>query len=363
MGIKKIHIQAKIDIFFLAMTVGLVLFGLLMIFEASSATAYLNFSDKYYFLKEQAKWIIIGFFLMITAMYFPYKNLYKLALPGLLISLLLLAAVFIPNIGIKALGAHRWIDFKFFVFQPAELAKLSLILYLAAWFSHPEKKRLTAFLMLCGLFLGLIILEPDLGTAIILGSVAGILYFLSGAPIFHFIFLIPFALLSILFLTKIAPYRFQRLNSFLNPTADPLGASYHVRQILISLGSGGLLGLGLGQSRQKYEYLPEAKTDSIFAIVAEELGFMGAAILIILFLIIIWRGFKIAKNAPDNFGRLLAAGISSWIGLQVLLNLSGMVALLPLTGVPLPFISYGGSALIVEMIGVGILLNISGGRG
>ena len=206
---------------------------------------------------------------------------------------------------------------------------------------------------------GLIVLEPDLGTAVIIVGIAVALYFLSGAPVSHFLALIPVLLICIGALAIFSPYRFSRILTFVNPDRDPLGASYQIKQVLLALGSGGVTGVGIGNSRQKYEYLPEANTDSIFAIIGEEVGYIGALIVISVYLFIVWRGFRIARYAPDPFGRLIALGISIWFGIQTCINLSAMVALIPLTGIPLPLISYGGSSLIILMIAFGILLNIS----
>lgn len=337
----------------------LVIFGILMIYNASAVSALGDFGDKYYYLKEQVKWFGLGLVSLVFFSFFDYRKLYFLSPLILLLSLALLALVFIPGLGVTAYGASRWLNLRFFSFQPSELSKIALVIYLSAWFSEKEKGRLWAFILLSVLLLVLILLQPDMGTAVILAATAFFLYFLSGAPLWHLATLLPITALCGFILIRLSPYRFQRFSSFLNPSDDPLGVSYHLRQILIGLGSGGFLGLGLGQSRQKYAYLPESTTDSIFAIIGEEIGFLGATILILFFLFCLWRGFKIAASAPDRFGQILAAGITSWLAVQIFINLSAMVALIPLTGVPLPFISYGGSSLVVAMSGVGILLNIS----
>lgn len=337
----------------------LTLIGILMVFDSSVAIAFRDFSDRYYFVREQVKWLLIGFIALIICSRIDYHRWKPLALPLLMGTLLLLVLVFIPGVGIHALGARRWIQTGLFVFQPAELAKFSLVVYLSAWFSAPERGRTAAFLLLLIMVVGLVVLEPDLGTSIVILTTAIALYFMSGAPLWHFALLTPVMFLSALGLALSSPYRFRRLTTFLNPQSDPLGASYQIRQVLLALGSGGLFGTGIGQSRQKYEYLPEANTDSIFAIIAEEIGFIGSAIVILLFLFLIWRGFRAARRAPDQFGKLLASGVSVWIGIQTVINLSSMVALVPLTGVPLPLISYGGSSLIVTMSALGVLLNIS----
>jgi cell division protein FtsW len=334
-------------------------FGILMVYDSSVAIALRDFSNQYYFAFEQLKWLLIGLVALLIVSKIPYSWWYAVALPLLGITLCLLLAVFIPGVGIRAMGAHRWVKFGFFVLQPAEFTKLAIVVYLSAWFSHPEKKRFLSFLLLVGTAVGLVLLEPDLGTSIIILSIAVLLYFFSGAPLRHFFILFPLAGTAIILLTLVAPYRMQRLTTFFNLQQDPLGSSYQIRQVLIGLGSGGWTGVGIGKSRQKYEYLPEANTDSIFAIIGEEIGFVGAFSVILLFLFIIWRGFRVAARAPDPFAQLLALGLSSWVAVQTLINLGAMVRLLPLTGVPLPFISYGGSSLILLLVAMGIVLNIS----
>ncbi len=350
---------AKFDIWLLLTVLFLVIFGLMMVYNASVVIAERDFADKYRYVRDQAIFATVGFVLMIIFSFINYHVWQKLALPLLVGTIGLLVAVFIPGFGIKASGASRWLNFGFFVLQPAEFAKLSLVIYLASWFSTKEKGRLLAFALLLGLIIGLIMLEPDMGTSVVLLSTALVLYFLSGAPLWHFILIIPFSLSSLFLLIKIAPYRFARLITFLQPEKDPLGASYHIRQTLFALGSGGLTGVGLGKSFQKYAYLPESTTDSIFAIIAEELGFLGATAIIIAFLFILFVGFMIAKNAPDTFGKLLAGGITSFLAIQITINLAAQVALLPFTGIPLPLISYGGSSLIISLVSIGMLLNIS----
>ncbi len=335
------------------------LFGLVMVYDSSVAIAIRDFSNQYYFVREQAKWLILGSIACFIFSIIDYHVWRKFALPLLLATIVLLLAVFIPGVGVYALGARRWINMGLFVLQPAELAKLVLVIYLSAWFSQPEKKRLGAFLLLVGAVVGLVLIEPDLGTSVIILGIAFVLYFLSGASAYQFLLLFPILTSIIVGLAVVSPYRFRRLTTFLNSELDPQGASYQIRQILLGLGSGGLFGVGLGRSRQKYEYLPEANTDSIFAIIGEEIGFIGAVAVILMFLFVVWRGFRIAKRAPDLFGRMLALGISSWIAIQTSINLASAVALIPFTGVPLPLLSYGGSSLIILLSAIGIVLNIS----
>lgn len=349
----------RLDIFLFISTIILTLFGILMIYEASSYIAFRDFGDKYHYLREQFLWISIGIAGLIFFTFFDYHRLYNLSLPVLILAILLLALVFMPGMGVSALGARRWIDLKFITLQPTEFIKLAFAIYLAAWFSNKEKGRFIAFILLLGLIVFLVMLEPDMGTAGIILFESLIVYFLSGGNIWHFISLLPVVSILAYVLVKIEPYRAARLTAFLNPDSSLLTSSYHVRQILIALGTGGLTGVGLGNSLQKYAYLPENTTDSIFAIIAEEFGFIGSTILIILFGVVVWRGFMIAVCSKDQFGKILAGGLISFLGIQIVINLAAQTALIPLTGVPLPFISYGGSALITDLCSIGILLNIS----
>lgn len=351
--------MGKADFALLFSVITLTLFGLFMIYDASSYVAFRDFGDKYTYFKDQTIWAILGLTALGIVSFFDYHRYYNLALPILIASIILLMLVFVPGLGIAALGAKRWINFGFFVVQPSELIKLSLTIYLSAWFSTQEKGRFLAFLLLIGLVLGLVMLQPDMGTTITILGVSTIIYFLSGGSIWHLLALAPAVIIAGVTLIILEPYRMARLTTFLNPEHNILGTSYHLRQILIALGSGGLLGVGLGNSLQKYAYLPEATTDSIFAIMAEEIGLIGVTIYIGIVLFVIYRGFSIAMNAKDKFGKLLAGGIISMIAIQTIVNLGAQTALLPLTGIPLPFISYGGSALIMNLIAMGILLNIS----
>lgn len=351
--------KKQVDYLIIILAIVFSLFGILMIFESSNVMAFYSFGNKYHFVKDHLFFFLSGIAASFLISYIPYKKYYYLSLPLLLLTIVFLVAVFIPGLGVKALGANRWLKLGFFRLQPSELAKLSLVVYLSAWFSTKEKGRLIPFVLLFSLIVGLVVLQPDLGTGVILISIALILYFLSGAPFFHFLILIPFLILTVLALAITSPYRFRRLTTFLNPGFDPLGASYHIRQILLSLGSGGLFGLGLGASRQKYQFLPEANTDSIFAIVGEEFGFVGTTVVILLYLFFLYRIYLIAKRAPDRQGFLLASGVLALFACQIIINLGAIVAIFPLTGVPLPFISYGGSNLMISLISVGIVLNIS----
>lgn len=349
----------KVDITLLVVTIILTLFGLLMIYDVSAFVAFRDFADKYHYIKDQATWVVLGFIALLFFSFFDYHKLYYLSLPLLLTALALLILVFVPGIGVFALGAHRWINTGLYILQPAEFVKLALAIYLSAWFSTKEKGKFLAFALLLGLVVALIMLQPDMGTASIVLLEAVILYFLSGGRLFNFFLMAPVILSLGYLLAKLEPYRAARLATFLSFSQPIQNASYHVKQILIALGMGGLTGVGLGNSLQKYAYLPENTTDSIFAIIAEELGFLGATILIGLYIIIVWRGFMIATRAKDAFGKLLAAGIISFLAIQTIINLGSQTALLPLTGIPLPLVSYGGSSLIIDLCAIGILLNIS----
>lgn len=335
----------------------LVVVGIIMVFNASVVDATRTFGDGFFYAKRQLIWAAIGFAGLFFFSKINYKVLQRFALFIFGASILLLVAVLIPGVGVSALGAVRWIEVGPIVIQPSEFAKFALVIWLASVFS--KTRSIIPFLFSIGLFAVLTILEPDLGTAIIISVVGVLMYFAAGAPLSYFLAILPLGLgvTSLLILTS--PYRKERLLTFLNPQIDPLGTSYHIRQILIALGSGGIFGVGLGQSRQKYLFLPEPTTDSILAIIGEELGFVGTTAILIAFVYLIWKGYTLASRVSDPFGKLLGLGITSWIGVQAFMNIAAMVALVPLTGIPLPFFSYGGSSLVVTLWAVGILLNIS----
>jgi cell division protein FtsW len=347
----------KLDIPLLINVLALVIFGLIIVYDASIAHAVQDFGDGYYYIKQQMIWVILGCFGCFFFMNFDYHNFKKLSPWGFFGTLALLFAVFIPGLGSTAGGAHRWLAIGSFNLQPAELFKLASVIYLAHIFEKGVRFR--PFLMVVGLggvILGL--LQRDLGSAIVFCATSLVMYMISGGPIWQLSIILPIVTIAGMILTFTSDYRKKRVLAFLDPFSDTQGFTYHISQVLVALGSGGFLGLGLGQSRQKF-YIPEVTTDSIFAIIGEEMGFFGAIFLIALFSFLIIRGLNIAKNSSDNFGRLLAGGITCWLGIQAVVNLGSMVALFPLTGVPLPFISYGGSALLTNLAAVGILLNVS----
>lgn len=330
-----------------------------MVYDASSFISFRDFGDKYHYIKSQFIWMALGYLVLLFFAHFDYHKFYNISIPLLVVAIILLGMVLVPGFGTSVLGARRWISFGAFVIQPAEFVKLTLAIYLSAWFAKKERRRFMAFLLLLGVVMALVMIEPDMGTAGIILAESLVIYFLSGGSMAQFFVILPVVGLLGFILIKLEPYRAARLSTFLNPNQSLETSSYHVRQILIALGMGGITGVGIGNSLQKYAYLPENTTDSIFAIVAEEIGFIGATILIFIFMFLVWRGFYIALKARDNFGKLLAGGIIAFIGVQVIVNLGAQTALLPLTGVPLPFISYGGSSLIVDLCAIGILLNIA----
>lgn len=338
----------------------LVVFGVVMVADASVVDATKTFGDRLYYAKRQLFWMVLGLASMFLFSRIDYKLLKRIALPAFFGSLVLLVLPLIPGVGSVIHGSRRWIEAGPLVVQPSEIIKLTLCIYLPSLLS--PKKKLPPFIFAVLIPFFLIMLEPDLGTAGIIVATSLFIFFASGAPIWYFLSIIPIGGLlgSIFILTS--PYRKERLLTFLSPTSDPLGSSYHIRQILIALGSGGIFGVGIGQSRQKYLFLPEPATDSILAVIGEELGLIGTSAILLVFVFIIWRGLSIAIRTKDMFGKLLAIGLTSLIGVQALVNMSAMVALVPLTGVPLPFLSYGGSSLVVSLTAVGILLNISGQR-
>lgn len=330
--------------------------GLVAVADASAPQALSAYGDKFFLFRQQLIWAGIGIGTLLVTSKIHYSFWEKLATPFFLVSCILLIVVLLPNFGFKAFGARRWIPLGFFSLQPSELVKLSLGMYLAKVASK-SKSALSYFVPVI-ISTGLIMLQPDLGTTLVIAIMAFGQIFVSGINFLYFASALAAGGLGTLGLVLLSPYRKERLLTFFESTRDPLGKSYHIRQILLGLGSGGLFGVGLGASRQKYLFLPEASTDSIFAVIAEELGIIGAFAVVALFGYFVYKGLKIAASAPDRFSQVLATGITVWIGGQAFLNIASMVALVPLTGIPLPFISYGGSSLVMALGACGILLNI-----
>lgn len=356
-GIRLRKQKATFDKSLFVTAITLTLIGLVAVADASAPQALSVFNDKYHFVKEQLIWAFFGIGALLVASKINYRVWEKVALPIFLINLVLLILVLVPGIGLKVLGARRWISVGNIYFQPSEMIKLSLALFMAKLISS-KPPSLKYFLPLI-LVAGLIMAEPDLGTTISVSVLAMSQIFASGINLFSYLLAIIAGIASVIVMIITSPYRKERLLTFLQITRDPLGKSYHIRQILLALGSGGLFGIGLGQSRQKFLFLPEAATDSIFAVIAEEIGFLGASVLIIIFLVFIFRALRIVKYAPDKFSQILSLGLTAWVAGQTILNIGSIVALFPLTGIPLPFISYGGSSLVTILFATGILLNIS----
>jgi cell division protein FtsW len=335
----------------------LVAVGLVAVADASAPQALNNYGDKFFLFKQQLVWAGIGIVVLLVTSKIKYTFWEKLATPTFLISLIFLLLVLLPYFGFSALGARRWLVLGPINFQPSEVVKFAICLYFAKVASK-VKSAISYFVPLVFIVI-LIMLQPDLGSTLIIVMIGLSQIFVSGVNLWYLAGAVVSGVLVGIPLIIFSPYRRERLLTFFQMTNDPLGASYHMRQILLGLGSGGIFGVGLGASRQKYSFLPEASTDSIFAVIAEELGLFGGIAIIALFVYFVIRGFKIAISAPDIFGKTLAVGLTAWIGGQAFLNIAAMVSLVPLTGIPLPFISYGGSSLVMILAACGILLNIS----
>ena len=347
-------------------TLALFLGGLLTLASASMVLSQKSFGlSGYYVLRQLLLGGVGGAIGLLAASRISYRLWKRLAIPLMLLSLALLVFLFIPELSYSFGGAKRWISIGPLSFQPSEILKFSFLVYLAGWLAarKDEVKSIsrgmipfTLMLSVVGIFL---LMQPDIGTLGVIAISAGMLYFLGGGKTSQIITLFLFGLVMFYFIVQLAPYRLDRITTFLNPAADPQGKGYQINQAFIAIGSGGFWGRGLGMSLQKYQYLPEPMGDSIFAIFAEETGFLGVVVFIGLFGFFLWRGFAIAYRAPDLFGRLLAAGITMGITVQAFINMAAISGLLPLTGIPLPFVSYGGTSLVVTLTQIGVLLNIA----
>ena len=357
--------RRHIDYPLLAIALTLLVAGIAIVSSASIVVSEKNFGTPYYYVFRHGIYALVGLGVLSLCQAIPYKLWKKISLPFLGISLLAVAAVFIPELGLKLGGATRWLKIGPISVQPSEILKLSLILYLASWLDKKKgqsKSFATAFvpfLAIMGVVGMLLVYQSDIGTLLVTAGGAVILYFLGGG---RFPQLAAFGLLGAAALTavvQVAPYRLNRFLVFLKPDLDPQGIGYHISQALIAIGSGGFWGRGFGQSIQKFNYLPEPFGDSVFAVIVEEFGFFGGLVLGSLFFFFLLRAITIARRAPDFFGKLLVAGMASIIVLQAFIHMAAISGLLPLTGVPLPFISYGGTSLVVTLAMVGIMLNVS----
>ena len=356
----------KINFQLLGIIFCLLVFGLAALYSASTVESLNSFGNTTHYIIHQLIYGVgIGLIVMLALSKIDYHRWQKLLPLIIFVALALLAMVKAPGFGFSAGCATRWIHVGPLFFQPSELAKLAIVLYLAAWAAKTKGGNqsfvfgVLPSLIIVGLFSLLILWQPDFGTMVILIAISATMLFTSGMSLKHFTILGLISIVALIGLIKFEPYRYDRLVSFLNPGIDPQGSSYQINQALLSIGAGGSGGYGYGLSRQKYNYLPEPMGDSIFAVTAEELGFFRVLVLLGLFLLFFFKGLKIAKNAPDIFGKMAALGLTVWVTFQALVNIGAMAGIFPLTGVPLPFFSFGSSSMLMLLADLGILLNIS----
>ena len=358
----------------IGLVAALLIFGLIMLASASSVQGFEKFADPNFFVKRQLLYgVLIGVPVLWVMSRIDYHYWKQFAFPIIVASIILLMMVLIPGIGVELLGARRWISLGGITFQPSELVKIAFIIYLAAWLESRDKDIedfsagfMPFMIMMSFLVVMIAGVQSDLGTMVVIGVIGLVAYFIAGAPWKHIWTIIGIGLSGLFMLIQVLPaffpslqYRKTRLQVLLNPELDPLGVGYQANQALLAVGSGGILGLGLGHSRQKFNYLPEIPSDTIFAVIAEEMGFIVTAGLVVLFLAFMVQGYKVATQAPDTFGKIIAAGVTSWITFQAAVNMMAMLGLVPLTGITLPFISYGSTSLVTLLAAVGIVINIS----
>ena len=356
-----------IDPKFLGALTGIVVFGLIMLLSASGPFGLQKFGDSWYFFRHQLLYgVLPGILLFTVVSRIDYRILKPFAVPALVASIVLLILVYLPGIGVRLGGAGRWVHFGPWSFQPSEFVKVTFLVYVAAWLSVRQSNKaqtlqegLFPFLFALGIVMLLLVLQPNTGSMSVIAGASLLAYFVAGAPIVWFLSLGAIAAGLFALLVKITPYRAARFMTFLHPELDQQGIGYHINQAFLAVGSGGLFGMGYGHSRQKYLYLPEASGDSIFAVMAEEMGFFVCVIFLAAMGYLVLRCFVIARNAPDEFGKFLATGVGSWIAIQTVFNVASMIGLMPITGVTLPFVSYGSSAMIALAAGTGIVASIS----
>jgi cell division protein FtsW len=352
------------DLMLLSVVLGLLAIGIAMVYSASGIKALDAQDDPRYFLIQQSAWVAIGLVAMLVVARVDYHRYRRLALPGLVIAAVLLALVLVPGVGTRVGGASRWLRVSSFAgLQPAELAKLALVIYLAFWLAANRESVgrwsvTVPFVAVVTLLAGLVIAEPDLGTAIVLVAIGLAMYFVAGARIAEFAALGALATISVAAVAVVQPYRLLRLVTFLDPWSEPQGAGFQTIQSIYGLALGGMFGEGLGAGKEKFGFLPAPYTDSIFAVLGDELGLLGTLAVVLLFLVIAFKGIRIALSAPDEAGTLLATGVTVWLVFQAWVNMAVVAALVPMTGITLPFISYGGSSICVGLVAVGILLNV-----
>lgn len=339
--------------------------GLVMVYSSSAVLALREYGDAFYYLKRQLLFAALGIGMMIVMAGTDYRIWRKAALVAIAVCFGLLIIVLVPGVGVVRGGARSWLGIGSFGIQPSEFMKLAMVIFMAKYLAD-RRQEIASFtrgllppLAIMGCAFGLIMLQPDLGSGAVMVGATMLIIYAAGARLLHLGALAAVGIAGLAGLIIAEPYRMKRITGFLDPWQDPLGSGYQIIQSLYAIGPGGLIGLGLGESRQKYSYLPEPQTDFIFSILSEELGFIGGAAVILLFLVLIWRGLRTAITAPDTFGSLLAVGITGIIGVQVFINIGVVIGLLPVTGITLPLVSYGGSSLTLLLTALGILLNIS----
>ena len=352
------------DLTLLACVVFLVGFGLVMIYSASMYSAKLNYGDSLYFVKKQAISACIGFVFLAGLSFFDFRKLEKIVYIALVAGFVLLVLVFVPGLGVSNYGARRWINLGFFTIQASEIAKFSFILFSAYYLAkyHKNIKKWWGFLPVLaagGATCVLIIMEPNMSITVCVGLVMLAMLFVGGLPLRYFVFLLVPALALIPILIVIEPYRLNRLSAFLNPWASPQGEGYQLIQSLYALGSGGWFGVGLFNSRQKYLFLPFAESDFIFGVVGEEIGFVGASLILLVYFVLVFRIVKIAINSHSRFGCYLASGLGAIIAVQALVNVAVVTGSIPPTGLPLPFVSYGGSSLVMFLCAIGVVQSVA----
>ncbi|RDU38972.1 stage V sporulation protein E [Neobacillus piezotolerans] len=353
------------DMILLAVTFALLAFGLIMVYSSSAIWAEFKFNDSFFFAKRQVLFAGVGIGAMFFIMNINYLTWRTWAKVIVIVCFFLLLLVLVPGIGNVRNGSRSWIGVGAFSIQPSEFMKLAMIAFLAKYLSERQKlitsfrKGLVPSLGLVFIAFALIMLQPDLGTGTVMVGTCLVMIFVAGGRILHFAGLMLLGAAGFAGLIISAPYRIKRITSFLDPWSDPQDSGFQIIQSLFAIGPGGLFGLGLGESRQKFFYLPEPQTDFIFAILAEELGFIGGSLILLLFTLLLWRGIRIALGAPDLYGSFLAVGIISMVAIQVMINIGVVTGLMPVTGITLPFLSYGGSSLTLMLMAIGVLLNIS----
>ncbi|HEX2236167.1 MAG TPA: putative lipid II flippase FtsW [Actinomycetota bacterium] len=344
----------------------LVLLGLMMILSASSVSSFANYGSSFTFFQKQLAWAVVGILSYVVLARVDYRKLRGSGYPALTIAVGLLCAVLVPGVGVVVGGSARWIGLGPLSFQPSEIAKRALVVFAADVFARKREQSLHVpghaaipLLPVLALLGALVILQPDLGTALILGAIGLGMLFVAGARLRYVGAMTIAGTAAAAFAAFAEDYRRARILAFLDPWKDPLDTGYQTIQSLLALGSGGWLGVGLGASRQKYLYIPNAHTDFIFAILGEEVGFLGTAAVLGAFCFLAYLGIQTARRAPDRFGMLLAAGVTIWISVQALVNVGAVAAALPITGVPLPLVSFGGTSLVMTLAGIGILTNVA----